>query len=64
MNRQRLVEYTLTAEETREAILEYIARKEGQSSVPAYRWVIFKTPPDKGRNYATHAVALTEEKER
>ena len=63
MKRQRLVEYTLTPEETREAILEYIARIEGRSDVPTYRFVYFKTPPDKGRSYATYAVALTEEKE-
>lgn len=64
MRKRVLVEYTLTPEETQTAILEYIARKEGRSDLPVYRYIGFKYERDsKGVAKKTYAVALTEQPE-
>lgn len=63
MRKQRLVEYTLTPDETQQAILEFIARKEGVASTPPYRYVrfVFERTGQQGKASKPFAVALTEE---
>jgi hypothetical protein len=64
MKKRYLVEYELTPEETQQAVLEYIARKERRSNAPRFRHVTFRFPPPsgdkRGRRAGPSAVALTE----